>query len=532
MPRCIPGSLLLFLRAPPFASRARSHELLQLSLEDLPCCPDRCVPAPVPLRPSRLERAGVLSSVLAGPLGEQVRAVTDQWLLSVPERNPALLAMFADRDREPLRDLLPWSGEFAGKYLTACTQVIRLTRNALLEEKLRGFVQRFVALQDEDGYLGPLARPYRLAAAAPNVAGPTWDAWGHYHAMLGLLLWHEQSGDKQALRCAEKIGGLLCDRFLGNGRHVADMGSPDQNQAVIHGLALLYGRTGTKRYLELAEQIVAEFSIAGAGDYLRTALAGTEFHATPKPRWESLHAIMGLAELHRLTGREDYRHAFEHIWWSIVKLDRHNNGGFSSGEQAVGNPYNGAPIETCCTISWLATSLEMLRMTGNPIVADEMELSTLNSVFGLHSADGSWSTYNTPMDGRRIPSTEDISFQIRPGAEQLNCCSVNAARGFGMISEWALMGEAGSADRPAALVLNWYGPSTFSARVADTRVTLTQETLYPRDGHIEMAVQPEKPVRFPLKLRIPYWSAISRRARNLLRAGSHVERRRPGYDRF
>jgi hypothetical protein len=454
----------------------------------------------------RLERANS-TCILAGPVQEQVQGVINNWLLVAADQNPAMLDMFAGRDKQPPRDLLPWSGEFAGKYLTACTQMLRVQHDAVLQAKTQKFVDRLVALQDEDGYLGPLSKNYRFAATAPNVAfNSTWDAWGHYHIMLGLMLWHEQTGDAKALRCAQKIGDVLCNRFLGGGKHVADMGSPDQNQAVIHGLALLYKKTGTKRYLDLAEQIVAEFELPGAGDYLRTALAGQEFYATPKPRWESLHAIMGLAELYRITGKDEYRRAFEHIWWSIVKLDRHNNGGFSSGEQATGNPYHRAPIETCCTIAWIAMSVEMLRNTGNSIIADEMELSTLNSVVGLHAADGKWSTYNTPMDGRRIPSTQDISFQIRPGSEQLNCCSVNAARGFGMISDWGLMVEAGPAKMPRALVLNWYGPSTLSAALGGNNITIKQETTYPRGGRIVLHVDPRRAAKFVLKLRIPYWS--------------------------
>ena len=455
------------------------------------------------------------SYALHGPLHDQIHGVIHNWLMRAPDRNPAMLDMFADRDRPPYRDLLPWSGEFAGKYLTATTQIIRLTHNQDLQARVQQFVDRLVTLQDRDGYLGPYPEAYRLTGKAPNAGGnATWDAWGHYHIMLGLILWHEQTGDAKALAAARKIGDLLCDHFLKGGKHVADMGSPDQNQAVIHGLCLLYRATGTKRYLDLAEGIVAEFEIPGAGDYLRTALAGQEFYATPRPRWESLHAILGLIELYHITGKAPYRQAFEHIWWSIVKLDRHNNGGFSSGEQAVGNPYNGAPIETCCTIAWLAMSVEMLRTGGNSIVADEMELSTLNSVVGLHAPDGSWSTYNTPMDGRRIPSTQDISFQIRPGSEQLNCCSVNAARGFGLISEWALLAETAPERAPAALVLNWYGPATFAARIASTHVTLRQETTYPRDGQIVLHVDPEQPAKFALKLRIPYWSTLTRVAVN------------------
>ena len=59
---------------------------------------------------------------------------------------------------------------------------------------------------------------------------------------------------------------------------------------------------------------------------------------------------MGIVEMYWITGDEKYRKAFEHIWWSIVKFDRHNTGGFSSGEQAAGSPYNPSAIETCCTI--------------------------------------------------------------------------------------------------------------------------------------------------------------------------------------
>jgi DUF1680 family protein len=460
--------------------------------------------------PAKFDRLAGAAYQMGGPLQKQMQGVIDNWLLLVPGKNPAMLDMFADRDKQPYRDLLPWSGEFVGKYMTASVQMMRLTGNKELQATVGKVVDRLVTLQDADGYLGPYSKADRLTdkeiCMLFGKAYGTWDAWGHYHIMTGLMLWYDQTRDAKALDCARKIGDKLCARFLGNGRHVADMGSPDQNQAVIHALCRLYEETGTPRYLELAEQVVAEFAIPGAGDYLRTALAGKEFYTTPKPRWESLHAIMGLAELYRVTGKEDYRKSFEHIWWSIVKLDRHNNGGFSTGEQAVGNPYAAGAIETCCTIAWLAMSVEMLRTTGNPIVADEMELSTLNSVVGLHSHDGAWCTYDTPMDGTRVPSTTSIAFQKRPGSEQLNCCSVNAARGFGMISDWALMQEAA----PAALILNWYGPSTISVSVAGVPVTLRQETDYPRQGRIELHVEPGKETQFVLKLRIPHWSAATK----------------------
>ena len=152
-------------------------------------------------------------------------------------------------------------------------------------------------------------------------------------------------------------------------------------------------------------------------------------------------------------------------------------------------------------------TVEMLRLSGDPLAADELELSTLNSAMGLFSPTGRWSTYNTPMDGTRKANFHDIVFQSRPGSPELNCCSVNAARGLGVLSEWALMHDA----KNDALVLNWYGPGQLSAQLATgTSVRLTMDTDYPRSGRVRIKVDPDRPSRFTLKLRIPHWSNNTR----------------------
>ena len=447
-----------------------------------------------------------------GFLGEYLQGVTEQWLKVAPLSNPGMLEMFRDRDRKPLRSQVPWAGEFAGKYLTSAVQVLRLTGERGLKNAIQGFVDELVSLQDRDGYLGPWPQDCRLTGWAPNTGengGGTWDAWGHYHVMLGLLLWHDETEDKAALRCAKKMGDLFCDKFLGEKEpRLVDTGSTEMNLAPAHSLCLLYKRTKAQRYLDLALQIVDEFAAMDpeggplAGDYLNAPLAGKEFFQTPKPRWESLHPIMALSELYSITGEVQYRRAFERTWWSIAELDRHNNGGFSSGEQAQGNPYHPGAIETCCTVAWAAMSVEMLRLTGSSVVADELELSTLNSVVGLHSHTGRWVTYDTPMAGVRKASAHHIVFQAREGTPELNCCSVNGPRGLGLISEWGLM------DAPEGLVLNWYGPSALKAKLAaGATVALKQETDFPRSGKILLHVTPSKPIEFTLNLRIPYWSA-------------------------
>ena len=465
-----------------------------------------------------------------GKIGDCLEAVIRQWLLPAPLSNPAMLEMFRDRDKQPLRNLVPWAGEFAGKYLTHAAQIYRITKDGNLKTHLDWFVKELISLQDADGYLGPWPYKYRLTGKSPNCfynfpatdtpSHPlTWDAWGHYHIMLGLLVWHELGKDAAALKCAERIADLLCDKFLHTGKRLVDIGSDEMNLAPIHSLCLLYRITGKKDYLSLAEEIEKDFEAPPAGDYIRSALKGTPFHKTPKPRWESLHAIQGIAELYFITGDQKYRKAFEHIWWSIVKGDRHNNGGFSSFEQAQGNPYDPRAIETCCTVAWLAMSIDMLRITGSSIVADEIELSTLNSGLGWLSPSGRWVTYNTPMKGQRKASPVDATaFQARPGMPELNCCAVNGPRVLGMIGDWAVMADNES------VTLNYYGPCRLDIPRDDNRITLEQVTEYPEEGSVKINLILNKAAQFKLMLRIPHWSRKTKVAVN----GKPVKNIRPG----
>jgi hypothetical protein len=429
---------------------------------------------------------------LEGVVGERLAVNVDQWLLPAPAANPGMLEMFRARDRQPTPQLVPWAGEFAGKYLISAVQALRLTNSAALREHVARFVAELIATQAEDGYLGPFPKVERLLG--------NWDLWGHYHVMQGLLLWHELTGDEAAWRATQRAANLICDTYLGKPRRVFDAGSHEMNMAVLHVLAQLHRLTGEPRFLALAREIEKDWE--RAGDYLRAGLAHTEFYASPRPRWESLHDLQGLVELWRVTGDQRYSEAFQHHWRSIARFDRHNSGGFSSGEQATGNPWNPAPVETCCTVAWMALSVDMLRLTADPQVADELELSLLNGGLGAQHPSGRWWTYNTPMDGVREASAHSIVFQARAGTPELNCCSVNAPRVLGGLSEWAIMRQADG------LAVNWHGPVQVETSTPNgKRLRLTSVSRYPLEGEVRWEIEPEDGVgEFALRFRIPGWS--------------------------
>ena len=426
-----------------------------------------------------------------GPVGDRVKANVEHWLLRAPQANPGMIEMFRLRDRQPVPNLVPWSGEFVGKYLISAVQALRMTLDSRLSAQVTRVVNEFIGTQAEDGYLGPFPKPDRLLK--------NWDLWGHYHAIQALLMWHQHSGDSTALAAARRAADLVCRTYLDTGRRVFDAGDPEMNMSILTGLAMLHRLTGEPRYLRMAREVEKDWE--RAGDYLRAGLDGREFYRSPRPRWESLHDLQGLVEMWRITGDARYREAFEHHWRSMRRWDRRNTGGFSSGEQATGNPYAPTPIETCCTVAWMALTIDYLRLTGDARAADDLELATLNGGLGAQHPSGRWWTYNTPMDGVREASAHTIVFQARAGTPELNCCSVNAPRVLGMLSEWAVMAA------PDGVVINSYLPGKYTVPREDGDLVFAIEGDYPRGESCRVRLVAGKLGSSQLHLRLPGWSA-------------------------
>jgi DUF1680 family protein len=453
-----------------------------------------------------------LSLQLGDLVGGRIQATESTWLLPGSLTNRGIVEMFAHRDNlgfvngsVQAGDPVPWAGEFVGKYLLSAVQSLRVTGNPTLEQGTAALVGALLATQGSDGSLGmPLS----------------WDLWGQYHVMLGLLRWYEYAGLTAALDACNRAAQLACARYLGRASAIADdnPGADAQNQAVSHALALLYEHTGEPSYLRLVHEIEADWARPPCGDFVNRALAGEPFFTGRRPRWESLHDVQAIGELYLITGVGSYRDAFCQVWRNIRSIDRHVTGGFTSGEAATGDPYDPRYIETCGTVAWMALTLDMLCLTGDCEAADELELSLFNAVLGAQTPDGRLWTYHTPMGGipingivpaarlgYRLPAQYDLAWQARDRYPQFSCCAANGPRGLGSLADWAVMQTADG------IVVNYYGQSSATVAVPDgSAVTIVQSTTYPRDGHIEVMVKPTTPTIFRLRLRLPGWSVQGR----------------------
>lgn len=446
-----------------------------------------------------------------GKIGKLTDNVINRWLIGIDETNPAILDMFEDAGRKPLRVLMAWSGEFAGKYLTGAALLYSMTRNEKLGKYLKGFVKKLCSLQKSDGYFGTWGNDFRFKSESPvmhyvledpsDKKDVNWDVWNHYHMIIGLITWSDASADEGALESAMRAADLLCNVFYTeNGKKVSDVSSPESNMAVIHAFTQLYKRTKIARYFDFALKCCDDFK--NTGDYLRCGIRGDEFFETPVPRWESLHSIEALADLYEITGDEKYRSAAVNLWESMTRTDLHNTYGFSTDEKATGSPFEKGAVETCCTVAYMALTADILRITGDARCADVLEKCTFNSGIASISPSGRWSTYDTPVEGYKRANYHHNGWQSRPGSPDLNCCSVNAPRAIGILNDWAFTEEDGT------LVINYLGECCAELSLADgTKVKVTEKTSYPYDGKIEISLESER--KTDVKIRIPAWSNSS-----------------------
>ncbi len=436
---------------------------------------------------------------IRGETGKLLDRIADNWLIGIKETNPAIITMFRDRDLKPYRDLLPWSGEFAGKYLTGAYYVYRLTGKEELYSYVIDFIDELLKYQDTDGYMGCFSKGCRLTGAYsqdPSRTGFTWDSWSHYHFMFGMLLWYDITGNGEYFKAVEKAAKLFMNRFYDGKPTIVSTGWSEMNLAVYHIFGILYRRTKNPEYLYFAKKIEGDLSDEAAGDYINYSLKGYEYYQCAKPRWESMHIIMGIAEMYRNTGEQMYFDVASQIFYSILKTDVHNTGAFSTDEQAIGNPFKNSAVETCCVIAYNALGIEIFSESGDIKIADFLERSHYNAVLGYNSPSGKWSTYNTPMEGTKCANYHSINFQCRPGSPDLNCCSVNAPRGVALIYDWMLT------DNDGTLCLNFYEDMYLDLA---NGMTVEVSGGYPASGKVTVKVN-SNGAKQKIAFRIPEWS--------------------------
>ena len=400
-----------------------------------------------------------------------------------------------------------WQTEFWGKWILSAIAAYEYTLDPELFTIIRNAADGLLATQTADGYIGNYS---------PDAQLQNWDIWGRKYTLLGLLAYYDISGDKRALEASVKLADHM---LLQVGPGKVDIvktgnyrGMP--SSSILEPVVLLYRHTGEKRYLEFANYIVKQWETSQGPGLISKALNNTNVaDRFPQPEiwwswdngqkaYEMMSCYEGLLELYRVTGESSYLKSAQMAVQNIIETEINIAGSgtafecfYHGGQRQTDPTYH--TMETCVTFTWIKLCYNLLRLTANPMYADQIEKSVYNALMASMKFDASQIAKYSPLEGIRHEGEQQCGMHI-------NCCNANGPRAFALLPRYSLLSSS------STIYINLYGQSTSSIDVnTKNKVTLVQKTSYPVSEKIEITIQPEKSETFTMALRIPEWSSLT-----------------------
>ncbi len=197
------------------------------------------------------------------------------------------------------------------------------------------------------------------------------------------------------------------------------------------------------------------------------------------------------------------------IYRMLTELDRYHllpNGVHSGDEHLAGlNPSQGT--ELCAVVEAMFSLENLISIMGDPAFGDRLEKIAFNPLPGAMTADMWAHQYDQQPNQVRCDvnprewttnKPDSNLFGLEPN---FGCCTANMHQGWPKFAESLWMGVPSGGLAAVA-----YAPSQVRTTIAGVKVSITEDTEYPFREDIRLTVDTEKPVKFPLQLRIPRWT--------------------------
>jgi len=436
-----------------------------------------------------------ISTVVTGHVGDVLAlSYKNRILVQDYER---LVATFTKRTETSC-----WQTEFWGKWFTSAVLAYRYHPTPELKDILDKAVSGLIATQTPDGYIGNYTEERRLEG---------WDIWGRKYCMLGLVAYYDLTKDKKALQAAEKEADCLIKELSDKNALIVKKGSHRGMAAssVLEPICLLYGRTGEKRYLDFAEEIVRQWETPDGPRLISKASVDVSKRFPIPDKWygpeqgqkayEMMSCYEGLLELYRLTGNKEYLTSVEKTWQNIRDTEINIVGSGSAMECWFGGKkLQTVPIhhyqETCVTVTWIKLTQQLLRLTGEAKYADAFEQSYYNALLGAMTRNGSSWGYYSPLSGYKIERKEQCGMGI-------HCCKANGPRALFLFPFAAVTSSSDGVQ------VNLFAGGNYILQTPKKqKIQITQITDYPVDSKIAIKLGLPKQEEMAIRIRIPAWS--------------------------
>jgi DUF1680 family protein len=410
-----------------------------------------------------------------------------------------------------------WYDGLIYEMIRACSDFLAATRDATLEARLDGYIERIAAAaaKDPDGYVNTctqLKEPnhrWGLNGGDDNLQHDVYNAGAMVEAAVH---YYRATGKTRLLQVATKVAN-----------HMADVMGPPPKKNVVPGhslgeealvkLYLLFREqpelksqmsvpVDEQRYLKLVE-----FWIENRGNHEgRKSYGpyGQDHQPVLQQQTIEGHAVRatllcaGLVAAAEVNGREDYLNAARRLWENMVQRRMYVIGGLGAvaGHEGFGPDYvlpNSGYLETCAAIGAGFFHQNMNLALGDARYVDELERVLYNTVLPGVSLKGDSYFYENPLEAG--PSRTRWQWHPCP------CCPPMFLKIMGALPGYIY------AQEPDAAYVNLFIGSKGTLTIDGTRVTLQQTTQYPWDGKVKLNVKPERDVEFLLNVRMPGWCA-------------------------
>jgi DUF1680 family protein len=407
-----------------------------------------------------------------------------------------------------------WNSETQSNWLDGYMRTAVLLNDVKHLQKVEAIINRLLATQDADGYLGIYDKELRYRFDNEN--GELWAKASLYRVLLG---WYAYRKDKRILAAVEKAVGNVMQAYPVNQSHPFYSKNPNAG-GLTHGLVFtdvleqLYQLTGKRSYMDYALFLYKDFSTQVLNEDAQWAklvdpaqpLKGHGVHT-----YEHFRSVIAA---YYASGNPMMKTAMDRFEEKILKVTT-PSGGPVSDEFILGRSADASlGYEFCSLHELMAGWISLLEKTGRGLYADRAERILFNGVLGSTHPDESAICYLKQDNaffltgGNNGDSTDKHQTRYRYSPihrEAAVCCVPNAGRVFPYFVQQMWMKEGDG------LVASLLGPCAVGTTINNRSVSVNVSTDYPFDNRMRFTVEVDGPASFPLKVRKPA-GAVSVRA--------------------
>jgi len=398
--------------------------------------------------------------------------------------------------------IYPFDDSDIYKILEGASYSIQTFPDPELEEYMDSLIYLIGLAQEEDGYL------YTNRTIDPDNTHD-WakgERWEHTHELshelynMGHLYeaavaHYIATGKRTLLDIAIKSANLI-DKDFGPGKLELVPG----HQVIEMGLAKLYRVTGEERFIKLAKFFLDKRGPDGP-EYSQVHKRVVDQEEAVGHAVRANYMYSGMADIAALTGDEDYKRAINRIWENVISKKLYITGGVGatgSGEAYGDNyylPNMSAYCETCAAIAAVFWNHRMFMQYGDSKYIDVLERTLYNGVISGVSLSGDHFFYPNPLESHGQHSRKEWF--------GCACCPSNMTRFLPSVPNYIY------AQDNDKLYINLFVQNNATVELSTGKIDIIQTTNYPWDGTVDISINPEKKMRFDLRIRIPGWAKNS-----------------------